>query len=242
LDIELKYPAAKKMAEPYTRLEAEFASFIEHTSFPCVGAKSALHQGGLYLLSARSLRSAWNDVALHQAIVQFAQAHGNAKRGFRSLAIIFAEPLHIGEAMFEQLLWQRLQSWTDKDVWLGYDGEPGVSSDPEDPRFSMSFGGHAFFAVGLHPRASRKARRFSRPTIILNLHQQFEKLRDEGKYAGMRKSILNRDRKLQGSINPMLSEFGTISEARQYSGRKVGADWHCPYHRSQNADIEEASL
>jgi FPC/CPF motif-containing protein YcgG len=52
-----------------------------------------------------------------------------------------------------------------------------VSADPNDPHFSLSFGGEAFFVVGLHPRASRPARRFERPAPIFNLRDQFEQQR-----------------------------------------------------------------
>src|SRR5690554_7731248 len=138
--------------------ERELISFIERTEFPCVGAKSALNQGGLYVLHARLLTSAWNDVALHSAIVRFTEEHANRKRGFRSLITLFDGPLSLSERAYEEYLWKRLQSWTDKDVWLGYKNDMSVSSDPTDAHFSLSFGGHAFFAVGLHPRASRKAR------------------------------------------------------------------------------------
>jgi hypothetical protein len=33
---------------------------------------------------------------------------------------------------------------------------------------------------------------------------------------------------LAGSVNPMLARHGETSEARQYSGRVVEADWRCP--------------
>lgn len=65
----------------------------------------------------------------------------------------------------------------DKDDWRGIAVDRRVSSDPDDPHFSLSFGGEAFFVVGLHPNASRPARRFSRPAMIFNLHDQFEELR-----------------------------------------------------------------
>ena len=45
----------------------------------------------------------------------------------------------------------------------------------------------------------------------------------------MRDTILARDVKLAGDINPMLSKYGQASEARQYSGRQVGEDWQCPF-------------
>ena len=34
---------------------------------------------------------------------------------------------------------------------------------------------------------------------------------------------------LQGTINPNLADFGDASEARQYSGRAVEANWTCPF-------------
>ena len=104
-----------------------------------------------------------------------------------------------------------------------------MSPDPDDSHFSLSFGGEAFFIVGLHPNASRPARRFPHPTLVFNLHDQFERLRAEGKYEGMREKILVRDEALAGTRNPMLARHGEASEARQYSGRAVGDGWRCPF-------------
>jgi len=73
------------------------------------------------------------------------------------------------------------------------------------------------------------ARRFPRPVLVFNLHDQFERLRAEGRYERMREAILERDRKLAGDVNPMLVRFGEASEARQYSGRAVGEEWECPF-------------
>ena len=77
--------------------------------------------------------------------------------------------------------------------------------------------------------ASRPARRFDRPILVFNLHNQFEWLRAEGRYERMREAILERDVKLAGSVNPMLARHGESSEARQYSGREVDEDWKCPF-------------
>jgi uncharacterized protein len=46
----------------------------------------------------------------------------------------------------------------------------------------------------------------------------------------MRDTIRSRDARLQGSINPMVRDHGESSEARQYSGRAVGAAWRPPLH------------
>ena len=69
--------------------------------------------------------------------------------------------------------------------------------------------------------------------MVFNLHDQFETLRELNRYEKLRGSILERDLALAGSQNPMLARHGTISEARQYSGRAVGEEWQCPYHRPE---------
>lgn len=90
--------------------------------------------------------------------------------------------------------------------------------------------------VGLHPGASRRARRHKIPALIFNLHDQFEQLRAQGRYEPLRRSILDRDVALAGSINPMLARHGSMSEARQYSGRVVGDVWTCPFARAAGTD------
>src|SRR5690606_15160278 len=105
-----------------------------------------------------------------------------------------------------------------------------VSRDPADPRFSLSLAGHPFFVIGLHAGASRIARRLAAPALVFNSHRQFNRLRADGRYGKMQAATRARDTALQGSINPNLADFGTASEARQYSGRAVEADWTCPFH------------
>ncbi|MFL6514134.1 MAG: YqcI/YcgG family protein, partial [Chthoniobacterales bacterium] len=56
----------------------------------------------------------------------------------------------------------------------------------------------------------------------------FERLRTDGKWKKMQTAIRARELVLQGSVNPMLSDFGQESEARQYSGRAVPEDWSPP--------------
>ena len=134
--------------------------------------------------------------------------------------MVFEGPGHLSETHFERHLWRRVQSLTDKDGWQGVEPDPRVDDSPDSPRFSLSFGGEAFFVVGLHPNASRPARRFEAPALVFNLHDQFERLRGEGGYDRLRAAILSRDEALSGSVNPMLANHGEISAARQYSGRE----------------------
>jgi uncharacterized protein len=215
------------------RLTERFHSFIRDRAFPCVGAKSALSKGQLNVLHARDLRSAWNDLPIHAELHAFASRYRADPRLFQSFAVIFEGPTDLDEAGFERHMWARIQSLTDKDVWRGADPDPRVDLAPDSPHFSLSFGGEAFFAVGLHPHASREARRFERPAIVFNLHDQFERLRADNLYEKLRETILGRDEALQGSINPMLARHGELSEARQYSGRAVDEAWRCPLHRPE---------
>ena len=206
-----------------------FQTFIRSPQFPCVGAKSALATDNLRMIGARDLTSAWNDREIHRALVDWAVRYRNRPEGLRSLAVVFDGPVDLDEQQFEHALWQRLQSLADKDDWAGLPYDARVSSDPADPHFSLSFGGEAFFVVGLHPRASRPARRFDRPVLVFNLHDQFERLRRSGRYRRMRQAIIDRDIRLCGDANPMLAHHGEKSEAAQYSGRNVHASWQCPF-------------
>ncbi len=218
------------MQNPATHeLPAAFADFISDPDYPCLGAKSAFANGGIRVVAARELTSAWNDLDIHRELADWAKAYRSDPDGFRSLVVIFHGPDDLDEKQFEDALWSRLQSLADKDAWKGMSYDPRVCADPANPHFSLSFAGEAYFVVGLHPRASRPARRFPRPALVFNLHDQFERLRADGRYERMRERILVRDAKLAGSINPMLARHGEASEAAQYSGRAVGAEWTPPF-------------
>ena len=133
------------------------------------------------------------------------------------------------EPAFERRLWDQLSRLHALDRGrFGYD--PAASPDPRDNDFAFSFAGHAHYVIGMHPGASRPARRFPRPALVFNLHAQFDRLRESGRYDRMRDLIRDRDRELHGSVNPMMADFGRKSEAKQYSGRVVDSDWRCPFH------------
>lgn len=210
-------------------LAQEFHAFIKSQPFPCVGAKSALAKGQLKVLVARDIASGWDDTRIYPALLAFICRYRADPKLFQSFAVVFETARHQTEEEFERHLWARVQSLSDKDVFLGQRYDERVQADPDDPHFSLSFGGEAFFLVGMHPGASRPARRFSRPVLVFNVRAQFEQLRAEGRYEGLRSAILARDEALAGSINPMLARHGETSEARQYSGRAVGGDWVCPF-------------
>lgn len=212
-----------------TNLTEDFESWIRSVDFPCVGAKSALSKGQMNILIARDMRSNWDDVRIYDSIKKIVANYRKDKLLFQTLVVIFEQPLVLDEATFERYLWLRAESLTNKDGWHGKSYDQRVSSDPEDPHFSLSFEEEAFFIVGVHPNASRPARRFRAPTLVFNIHDQFERLREEGRYEKLREKIIERDVALAGSVNPMLSRHGESSEARQYSGRAVSDEWKCPF-------------
>ena len=129
---------------------------------------------------------------------------------------------------FEALLWSQLQQLHDRDISV-HAYSPLVSADPRSPRYAFSVGGHPFFIVGMHPKASRRTRRFRYPALVFNSHVQFERLKERGLYGRIQQEVRRREIALQGSLNPNLSEFGESSEARQYSGRAAEDDWRCPF-------------
>ena len=117
--------------------------------------------------------------------------------GFHSLMVTFRRPRHGSEASFEASLFALLQRLHDADSdELG----PGSRIRPPRRRTSPSASaGTAYFIVGLHPLASRVARRAPLATLVFNPHAQFEALRAEGRFDGMRTTIRRRDEQLQGS-------------------------------------------
>lgn len=208
---------------------AELRAHVQDTSFPCVGAKSAFNRKryrfGLYgdLGDRHTARAVTHD--LYEFSREFKEP-GNEPVTFLAM---FGGAAPRDDMAFERQLWTQLQHMHEIDAnWFGWD--PAVSPDPDSDEFSFSIGERAYFLVGLHPNASRVARRTARPTIAFNLHEQFEALRERGKYEAMQNAIRERDVALQGSVNPVLRQFGDGSEARQYSGRPVPDGWQCPFH------------
>ncbi len=219
-------------------LPDRFRAFISDSAFPCLGAKSALARGRLRIFLAQAIGVAHDDPLICAALIEFAEQYRRDPRPFSSLAVIFAAPDYLTEVAFEAALWTRLQCLSDRDGGLGQVYDPRVSSDAASPHFSLSFGGEAFFVVGLHPGASRAARRFETSVMVFNPHDQFEKLRAQGRYEGLRRRIMARDLAIAGSSNPMLAQFGDASAARQYSGRDVGDQWKCPFIAKLGTDYD----
>jgi len=197
--------------------------------FSCVGAKSAFNSNTYRMGMYGDMTDSGALAGLARDLFTFAQEQATLKSDFTTFVASFAGPAMASEAEFEGHLWTTLQTLYDVDR-LYNPPDPQVAEDPEAGNFGFSFAGRGFFVIGLHPAASRLARRFPCPTLVFNAHFQFDHLKADGRYGKMQTAIRAREMALQGSLNPNLSNFGERSEARQYSGRAVEEDWRCPFH------------
>ena len=205
-----------------------FRALVLNPQFSCVGAKSAIQQGGYRFGHYDELSGREATAGLARDLFHFLQEQPLLEGEFSTFVATFSNPIIHSEEQFEKLLWQQLQQLYELDAPL-HAWDPQVSDDPEHPHFAFSFATQSFFVVGLHPVASRYTRRFAWPTLVFNLHEQFEILRDEGRFERMQEVIRSRETALQGSINENLSDYGSKSDARQYSGRPVSENWECPF-------------
>lgn len=212
---------------------AAVTDYVAAPEFPCVGARSAFNKGRVRFGSYGVLGSKRNAAPLCEDLRRFSDEFPHPGIEPVSFIATFVND-GVPEGRFACELWQQLQVMHEHDRER-FDWDPTVGDDASQADFSFSIAGRAFFVVGLHPASSRIARRAPMPCMVFNFHDQFEMLRASGKYAGMQKVIRNRDIALQGSINPVLAQFGASSEARQYSGVAVDANWKCPFHKSDES-------
>lgn len=206
--------------------KGKFHQFILENDHPCVMAQSVFSLDKLDYHEYTDFGTKETAKHILEDLKKYIADYDFESNEFLSFLAVFKDEKSYSEEEFEKKLWQQLQFLHELDdsPWDSH-----VSSDPENVNFSFSLGGRAFYMVGLHPNSSRKARRSPYPAIAFNLHWQFERLREMGTYEVVRDKIRERDKALQGTINPMLQDFGEQSEARQYSGRKVGEEWKCPF-------------
>ncbi len=211
---------------PDEAVVAALTGMVGHPDYPCLGARSVFRRDTAEIVVLDEMDHPDDLATLSERLRAYA-ARTEGSTDFVSFIAAFRSPTIASEDTFESLLWTVLQTLHDGDDQPWADG---VSDDPAQPHFAFSHAGTAFFIVGLHPAASRIARRAPLPMLVFNLHEQFEKLREDGGFDRMRTAIRTRDTRLQGSPNPMAEDHGTAhSEARQYSGRAVDDGWSPPF-------------
>ncbi len=202
----------------------EYEEFINTDTFPCVAAKAALKNKTIQCLVAKHIACPADDTRILNFLYDFVDGYRLSGKSYQSAVIIFGEHENLSEELFDSFMWQRLQSLLSLDA-IKYKYDSRVSSDPASAYFSFSIKEEAFYIIGLHPSSSRKSRQFKYPAMVFNPHAQFEELRRTNKFENIKKAIRKRDVALSGSVNPMLEDFGQISEAFQYSGRKYDINW-----------------
>lgn len=224
---DIEEPA--KVWEPQEgEMRNAFEDFIIAQDHPCVMAQSVFSQQQVDFHIYEGLGTASAAKSILSDLKRYLSRYDYESNDFFSFIAAYKGEEALTEKAFEDKLWQQLQCIHELDD-AAWDAQ--VSSDPYSSNFSFSIAGKAFYLVGMHPGSSRKARQSPFPVLVFNLHWQFERLREMGAYQNVRNKIRDRDLQLQGSINPMLEDFGKRSEASQYSGRAVGEAWKCPFHR-----------
>ncbi|WP_051209963.1 guanitoxin biosynthesis heme-dependent pre-guanitoxin N-hydroxylase GntA [Gelidibacter mesophilus] len=207
-------------------IEYQYRDFILKRKHPCVMANTIFMQDDYKLKIYDDITSDSVVAPVLSDLDSYIKDYDFDSNAFETILFCFKENNFKTELQFENALWKFLQKLHDND---DKDWDTSVNREPENANFSFSIKGKAFYIIGMHPNSSRIARQAPYCTLVFNLHWQFEKLRDMGIYQNIKKRIRRRDKKLQGTINPVLKDFGKASETRQYSGREVEADWKCPF-------------
>lgn len=219
-----------------TMVHTSFRAMALSDTYPCVVARSAMRRGDYRFGCYAKLGTPEATASLAADLWDFISEFPIVPDRFASFVATFDGPATSTEKEFETQLWEQLQLLHDADVQHS-EWDPSVSTDPHEFGFSFSFGGRAFFIVGMHAAASRFSRRTAWPTLIFNSHEQFNLLRLGGRMDRMKDTVRKRDRRLQGSENPSLAQFDKRwPETVMYSGRLVEDDWKCPLHIHQTSD------
>ncbi|WP_158942353.1 guanitoxin biosynthesis heme-dependent pre-guanitoxin N-hydroxylase GntA [Streptomyces sp. ERV7] len=217
------HPAGKDADAVAHLVHNQFRTLMLSEPYPCLGGSAAVRQGNYALGVYSSLGSAEAVARCTEDLMGFLDEHPAASHPVAALVAVFDGPVHIDEEGFERSLWAQLQGMRRLDG-----SRPGATvTEPvrvteQDEGFVFS--GRPFFVVGLHPAASRWARRFAWPTLVFNSLTHDEYLRRRGQYERMQTKIRERDARLQGSVNPAVD----LPQVAQFSGRMVGPDWQCP--------------
>ena len=72
---------------------------------------------------------------------------------------------------------------------------------------------------------------------VQKAHEEVEKAKLLSPEFNVMQGVIKTERELEGARrSPMTADFGTRSEAAQYSGRHVDDAWKCPFHPRTHQD------
>lgn len=199
-------------------MRSEVLNFIQSPSFPCIMAKAVAQKGHLEVHETTFLSSPESIKKIQNKLYQFIDIFRQNPERLSSFILVVHDECLDQFSQFEKKFFHFLKQLHHEDKIL-YPHDPLVSSNVNDNKFSYSIKSEAFFLVALHPHSPRWSRRFKYPAIVFNPHIQFEKMRKKKIFDKIKNIIRAKDKILQGTINPMLNDFGERSEVFQYIGR-----------------------
>ena len=215
-----------------TKRESVFKIILDHIeseNFACVGAKTAVALNSLVHFDCENMKLKHAYSALENFTLNGQELSANNS----TFVMTFSqERFNTGE-QFEKFLWEILSELNLIDYEKNYQWSDRCDKDITSPNFAFSIAEHPYFIVGLHPLSTRISRQLDVPAIVFNSHKQFKFLKETGAYEKMQNEIRSRDIAIQGSINPLLSNFGDSSEAIQYAANSNGGHFSCPFKAKQ---------
>ncbi len=216
------------------RVYSEIRDFISQKNYPCIAALKALQRKEIRLGVYHDFGAGESWMPLRDDLFGFLQEQKKSASEYLTFWAVFEGEAEFSENEFEEALWRELSSLTsteDKNSDWGAN-----NSDPEKSEFTFCLFGEAFFVVGLHSGSSRPGRRFSRPSLVFNIFQQFEAIEQKGLYESMVRTNRERDLKFSGTVNPIVKKYGDKWEAIQFSGKDNPEQWECPFHFKQKSE------
>jgi FPC/CPF motif-containing protein YcgG len=213
-------PLAQPLA---TLVHAQWRGLLLSDQFPCLGGTSAIRTERYRFALYPELGSA---AAIRDCVADLAGFQCDAPAETEPIAVhvaVFDGPVNADEKGFERDLWRQLQGMHRADRQRSgiEEFEPVTLNETDD---GIWLGDRTYFVVGLHPAASRWARRFAWPTLVFNALSHDALLRRRGQYERMQSTIRRRDTRLQGAPNPAVDR----PQLAQFAGRDVERDWQCP--------------
>ena len=209
------FPAPSNQMNPARSLQAEYISSVLFATigsrvFPCVAAKSVMNRSEVSV-------GVYPDMAAADGTSNLCFDFFEAATRDKVFAAVFLDNAITSEKLFHDYIWRQLDLIACASAAL-FAWDPSVSEDRDDPHYSFSFAGKAYFVVGMSPFSQRISRRFPWPALVFNPRSRLDALRANGTFDTIRDMIRTRDTALDGSENPLLSDHGETSEAPQYSG------------------------
>lgn len=217
-------------------IEQSFIKKILSENFSCIGAKASITKSSYEFYLLEKIASEKSTHNLYESLKSFTQKRQEINTHFASFIACFTNHNEITPSQFEHLLWKQLYMLHQHDE---FEWDSRVSDDINNPYFSFSIAGDAYFVIGMCPNHPRKCREFPYPTLVFNSHHQFKYLKEINLFEKIKKIVRLRELQYSGSINPNLVDFGEQSEALQYSGLKALNGWKCPFRfdKKENSDV-----